>query len=235
MDKEWNEEVRQVETEPQLDSNEYSEVCGDADDGGRVRRIVTRSGRGYRGKFPSLKLGRLVHWESLLERDAILQTEYDPSVLTYQEQPCVVTYYDAEGKVRRYMPDLMVERQTGMTFVEVKPKRKLLQPSLRGKLEAIALRMQERDQPFQILTELEIRREPRYSNLVRIHDALRILNCFDKGPLTELPHGLTGAHRFDDLVKALGSERLVFRHFLAGNVEIDLDLPITGATVVRVR
>lgn len=234
MDKEWNEEVRQVETEPHLDSYEYSEEFGDTNHDGRARSIVTRSGRGYRGKFPSLKLGRLVHWESLLERDAILQTEYDPSVLTYQEQPCVVTYYDAEGTVRRYTPDLRIERQTGVTIVEVKPKRKLSQPSLRGKLEAIALRMQEREQAFQILTEIDIRHEPRYSNLVRIHDALRNLNSVDRSPLAELPHYLTGEYRFDDLVKALGSERVVFRHFLAGSLHIDINRAITGATLVRV-
>jgi hypothetical protein len=230
MDKEWNDEGR--EASPQLDSNEHTGGRPVID--GRVRRIVTRSGRGFRGKFPSLKLGRFVHWESILERDAILMTEYDPSVLSYQEQPCVVTYYDAQGTVRTYTPDLRIERESGETFAEVKPSRKLAKPDLRAKLEAIALRMKERKQPFRILTELEIRREPRYSNAARIHDALRSLNSVDRSKLKAIPKSLKGEQRFGDLVKALGSERQVFRHFVAGNVEIDLDQPISDASLVLV-
>ena len=201
---------------------------------GRVRRIVTRSGRGYRGKFPSMKLGRLVHWESLIERDAILITEYDPSVLTYQEQPCVETYYDKEGRVRRYTPDLLIERQDGITIAEVKPAKKLKSLPLRDKLEAIALRMQERNQPFRILTEVEIRREPRFSNIARIHEVLRSLYSLDRSTLEKIPEGLKGEHQFGALVEALGSERLVFRHYMAGNLKIDLDQSICDATVVVV-
>ena len=175
-----------------------------------------------------------MHWESLLERDAILVTEYDPSVLSYQEQPCVVTYYDARGTVREYTPDLKIERESGETFNEVKPSRKLAKPDLRAKLEAIALRMQERKQSFRILTELEIRREPRYSNVARIHDALRSLNSLDRSKLGAIPKSLNGEQRFGDLVKALGSERQVFRHFVARNLQIDLDQPIGDASLVLV-
>jgi hypothetical protein len=201
---------------------------------GRVRRVVTRSGRGHRGKFPSLKLARLVHWESLIERDAILVTEYDPSVLRYQEQPSVETYYDKEGKVRRYTPDLMIERHDGITIAEVKPAKKLRSLPLRAKLAAIALRMQERNQPFRILTEVEIRREPRFSNAARIHDALRSLYSLDRSSLEKIPEYLKGEQRFGALVEALGSERLVFRHYMAGNLNIDLDQPICDAAVVAV-
>lgn len=230
MDKEWNDEGR--EASPQLDSNEHTGGRPVID--GRVRRVVTRSGRGHRGKFPSLKLRRFVHWESPLERDAILATEYDPSVLSYQEQPCVVTYYDANGTVHKYTPDLKIERASGDTFAEVKPSRKLKKPDLRAKLEAIALRMKERNQPFRILTEVEIRREPRYSNLARIHDVLRSLNVLDRSKLEAIPPSLKGQQRFGDLVKALGSERLLFRHFHAGNVQIDLDQPISDDSLVVV-
>lgn len=36
----------------------------------RARKVVTRSGMGARGKFPSFKNGRMLHWESRLEQDS---------------------------------------------------------------------------------------------------------------------------------------------------------------------
>ncbi len=48
-----------------------------------ARKVVTRRGRRFRGYYPSAKLGRMVAWESLLERDAILLIEFSPGVLTY--------------------------------------------------------------------------------------------------------------------------------------------------------
>lgn len=54
-----------------------------------VRKVITRRGRRFRGYFPSRKLGRMVAWESLTERDVILLLEFSPGVLSYQEQPAL--------------------------------------------------------------------------------------------------------------------------------------------------
>jgi len=201
---------------------------------GRVRRIVTRSGRGFRGKFPSLKLGRMVHWESYLERDVIRILEYDPTVLRYQEQPCVFEYYDAQGVFRRYFPDFLAERADKNSLIEAKPKCKLDMPDVREKFETVAIRMQERKQHFQIFTDIEVRREPRFANLCRIHDAVRSLNILDRSPLKDLPQNIRGPQRFGDLVQRLDGERNVYRHYLAGHLQIDVDQPLCDSTVVFV-
>ena len=66
-----------------------------------VRTVVTRSGKRFRGYFPSRKLRRMVGWESILERDAIAVLEYLPTVLHYEEQPSEETYYLEDGTTRR--------------------------------------------------------------------------------------------------------------------------------------
>lgn len=48
------------------------------------RNVITRRGRGFRGNFPSRKLGRMVAGESLVELLAILLWEFSPGVLTYR-------------------------------------------------------------------------------------------------------------------------------------------------------
>src|SRR3546814_4075345 len=40
-----------------------------------VRNVITRSGRHFRGLYPSRKVGRMVVFESILERDVIMLRE----------------------------------------------------------------------------------------------------------------------------------------------------------------
>jgi len=108
----------------------------------RVRKIVTRRGRRFRGYFPSVKMGRTVHWESLLEKDALLLLELSPGVAAYQEQPEVIEYFDGK-QFREYIPDLKLILQDGtIRYLEVKPADQLVRPSIRQKYEAIALHFQ---------------------------------------------------------------------------------------------
>jgi hypothetical protein len=74
------------------------------------------------GKFPSLKMGRIVWYESLLERDYMYLLEIDSDVLWYREQPGRI-YYTLDGKRHRYTPDLLVQRGSGKQIIEVKPKK----------------------------------------------------------------------------------------------------------------
>jgi len=105
---------------------------GGTDKDGRVRTVITRRGRRLRAKFPSRKLGRYVHAESLLERDALYHIEYSPSVVNYQEQPVVIHYYDECGKPRRYFADFLVKFADGSEeFIEVKSLRELNKPDVK--------------------------------------------------------------------------------------------------------
>ena len=58
-----------------------------ADQSVRARRVITRSPTRTVGRFPSLKCGRTIHWESQLERDFVLRLEFDEGVVSYREQP----------------------------------------------------------------------------------------------------------------------------------------------------
>lgn len=131
----------------------------------KARKVVTRSGRGFRGYFPSKKLNRMVEWESILERDAIYLFEHSPGVVSYQEQPSLV-YYEIDGEMRKYFPDFeLVLRNGELVHVEVKPEAMLSSEKLSMKLTAIAQAYASRQFTFRVLTDTEIRREPRLHNL----------------------------------------------------------------------
>ena len=87
-----------------------------------VRRL-TNGGRKNIGKFPSIKNGEMVWWESLLERDYFYLLEIDPDVVRYDSQPLKIRYYlDAEP--HKYTPDVRVYRQNGVKeIVEVKDEK----------------------------------------------------------------------------------------------------------------
>jgi|GEM_PF-3125826 len=85
----------------------------------RPRRIVTVSGRGVRGIFPSRKAGESAKFESLVEEMALRFLEVAPLVKSIKTQPHVFEYLDGSRK-RRYTPDVAIETLDGVSFLEVK-------------------------------------------------------------------------------------------------------------------
>lgn len=146
----------------------------------KARKVVTRSGQGFRGYFPSKKLKRSVEVESLLERDAVYFFEYSPGVASYQEQPELILYPFKE-EVRRYYPDFRVVFKSGQSVViEIKPEQKMQQRKLIEKFEAISQYYIGKGQDFRIFTDKIIRQEPILKNLKEIHSVGRFGYEFDE-------------------------------------------------------
>jgi hypothetical protein len=123
------------------------------------RKVVTRSGRGFRGYFPSKKLNRSVQFESLLERDAIKLFEKSNEVVRYQEQPTIIYYY-LDDLHKRYHPDFELILEDGyVVHIEVKPSMHLTTLALSAKYHAIAKSYISRAESFVVLTEKELRTE----------------------------------------------------------------------------
>jgi len=121
------------------------------------RKVVTRSGRGFRGYFPSKKLNRSVQFESLLERDAIRLFEISKEVVSYKEQPTIIYYYLNDIQ-KKYHPDFELVLIDGyVVHVEIKPSIHLTTIKLSAKYRAIAQSYFSRIESFVVLTEKELR------------------------------------------------------------------------------
>jgi hypothetical protein len=115
---------------------------------------MKRAGPGVRGGMAG--------FESSLERDLLILLDFDPAVLSYEEQPVRIDYRDAQGHARHYTPDVLVTwRCDGVPshLVEVKYRadlktdRRALKPAFR----AAHGHARERGWTFRLLTEVEIR------------------------------------------------------------------------------
>lgn len=140
----------------------------------RARQVISPSGGIMRGKFPSRKNGRMVHHEGLLELDAIYLLEASPQVVGYREQPKTIAYPDGDC-VRKYTADLEVTLASGeLIWIEVKPATFLQKAEVLHKLACVSSHLKRCGQAFVILTDEELRREPRQANVRTIcHHAMR--------------------------------------------------------------
>lgn len=135
-----------------------------ADQSVRARRVITRSPTRTVGRFPSLKCGRTIHWESQLERDFVLRLEFDEHVVSYREQPETIKV-PWQGRTRRYTPDFLAVTAAFRVFYEVKPKAKLEDAELTDFLAQVERIYNGRGHQFTVVTETDIRQAPVLDNI----------------------------------------------------------------------
>jgi hypothetical protein len=222
-------------------TNNYWNGCweGKAPAGGsasrRARNIISSSGGIVRGKFPSRKCKRMIHYEGLLELDAIHLFESSPLIACYWEQPFKMHYPDG-GRLRRYTPDFELALTNGKTIlIEVKPTRSLQNAQIQHKFKCIEAHLQRLEVPFVILTDATIRQEPRLSNLRWLYRQrpriIPTVQAMDSRLIyfSELfPLALAEAQKTLE-----GSGIDIYSLLVSGKAYCSLDLPISHATQIN--
>jgi TnsA endonuclease N terminal len=130
----------------------------------RARKITNKGIRKVIGKFPSMKLKKTIWWESQLERDYIYLLEFDPDVISYQEQPFTILY-NASNKSRHYTPDFLVERVDKSQVIEIKPEAHKTKEKNIFLFKSVAPIFTEEGYEFLVVTDTMIRVQPRLSNI----------------------------------------------------------------------
>lgn len=96
----------------------------------RARPVVKRSNARCTGKYPGLRAGRMVQYESKHERNAMKLLDTCPSVHTYREQPCAI-HYGWPDDMRTHFPDLLVfTAHHGKEFWEIKEAAEAVEPEV---------------------------------------------------------------------------------------------------------
>ena len=86
-----------------------------------VRKPQNHSGS-FTGQFPSLKMKRMIRFESGLEKDFIYLLEFNKQVTAYEEQPLRIEYL-MNKKKHTYTPDFQAKIGDENWLYECKPKR----------------------------------------------------------------------------------------------------------------
>lgn len=129
-----------------------------------VRRVSNRGGN-IVGYFPSVKLERMVAFESTIERDLLYLLDFEPHVESFAEQPLVITYWEGI-KQRTYTPDFQVKFTNGQTtLVECKPEALVKKEQNVMKFAAGEAWCAERGWKYEVITDQALRRGFRLDNV----------------------------------------------------------------------
>lgn len=127
-------------------------------------RKVSHHGGNIIGHFPSLKLGRMVAFESLIERDFVYLLDYEPVVEHFIEQPVTLRYVHEE-KQRRYTPDFQVLCNGQFFLFECKPAARVDEPVNQMKFAAARAWCQEQGWTFGVVTDAQLAANWRVTNI----------------------------------------------------------------------
>lgn len=217
-----------------------------------VARSIPKSYRNVTGRFASVKNRNPIGFESTLEKDFFLLLEFDRRVESFEEQPVTIPYHNPEGRLRRYIPDVLVRYRpepTGQpggppTLCEVKYRGDLREHGAEYRPKFTAARHYARDRGwrFRVVTEREIR-TPRLGNIrfllryrpMRVDDTDRdaLLTAL-RAHGTATPDALLALACLNPLRHAEALATLW--HLVAtGQIGVDLDRLLTPYSVLRAR
>lgn len=139
------------------------------------------------GRFPSLKMGRMVAFESLIEQDYLFLLDFEPDVVTFSEQPLQIEYV-WEDKSLHYTPDFHVIRSTGEELVECKPQKLVNRDDNQRKFKVARELCQSQNWFFRVVTDEEIRAGHRLNNIKLLTRHARV--CLHPDVLQQAIHCL---------------------------------------------
>lgn len=134
---------------------------------GNVRRVAA-IGQNMRGVMTN-KTGRVVQFESSLERSLLLRLDRDRSVRDYGSQPETFHFEDNQGKRHTYTPDFIVWRRDGTVEIhEVTLTSRQIRPSIRLREAAATAVCQKRGWRYVIHTEQTLPQAVELANLLAL-------------------------------------------------------------------
>ena len=120
-------------------------------------RKVSNGGGNIIGKFPSIKMGRMIAFESLIERDFIYLLDYAAEVEWFEEQPLTIEYHH-DGKVLHYTPDFHLIEEGQNVLVECKPEKFVLTVENQRKAAIASDWCKRHDWVYRVVTDEKIRK-----------------------------------------------------------------------------
>lgn len=201
----------------------------------RVREPITRSRGKVRGQFPSTKMGRMIAWESQLERRACYLFEFCKGVEAFREQP-IRLHIPFSDVIKRYTPDLELTLQTGeIWYVEIKPANKLQDLKLLAFYQAVAKELTSKGYTFVIITDQELNHPIRENNFILLR---RYQDTYlPKTLIARVTYWLSqkSIRNLAELVHYLGSYQLAYSLLVQGYLCFDLEQPLTNHTTIYIK
>jgi hypothetical protein len=198
----------------------------------RSRKVVSRSNARSTGKYPSWKMGRMIHWESINELNAFRLLDCDPSVKSYCEQPCQIRYV-LDGVERVHYPDILVTTTAGKQLWEVRVRSNASEPELLARANFLSHALPRWGYEYRTVFGEDLARQPRLNNanlLLRLGKRA-VSDCEWEGVRRTLSEqgGLVWSEAISGNYGTKGRE-ILLSLVLRGVLTIDMNSPISPAT-----
>ncbi len=181
------------------------------------------------GNFSSCKMKTSVWYNSALNRDFMYWLEFDPDVVSYTTPAISFDYYES-GKLKQYIPDFQVVRHQKKQIIDVKSKKTLEGDQYKLVYQRLLNICDSAGWTFIALSELEVRREPIFSNIKLLYRYARESFSIDeyrdclKIIRSQMPASLADIYQILDCHKI--PRNVLFKLIFCCSVEIDLKQPI---------
>jgi hypothetical protein len=134
----------------------------------RARKVVTRARFRSTGKYPSWKMGRMLQWESIHERNAFRLLDADPDVKSFDEQPCKIEYVH-DGKLKKHTPDILIEFMSGVKeFWEVKTSQEATKSEIASRTTFLAKSLPYFGYRYRVVLAEDLEVQPRLRNTITL-------------------------------------------------------------------
>ena len=138
-----------------------------------ARKITNTGTKKNIGRFFSFKMGELIWYESLNERDYMYLLEIDTDVLSYSTQPFKISYI-LDEKVHQYTPDFLVQRHSKQQVIEIKPACFIEDEKNVKRFPVIASTLKSQGWEFFIVTDEMMRRGSLLNNVKLLYRYVKI-------------------------------------------------------------
>lgn len=128
------------------------------------RKIISRSNTKPTGRYPSIRLQRMVLWDSPHELNAYRLLDSDPAILEFAEQPCII-HYRLNGKCHRHYPDTLVKTAAGDALWEIKTASDASRPDVAERTHLMTTHLPAFGFQYQVVLAEDLSRQPRLRNV----------------------------------------------------------------------
>ncbi|MGK7894943.1 MAG: hypothetical protein AB4372_15315 [Xenococcus sp. (in: cyanobacteria)] len=194
------------------------------------RRLIKNRGHKQTvGNFSSCKMKTGVWYDSALKRDFMYWLEFDPDVVSYTTPAISFNFYES-GKLQQYIPDFQVIRCRKKQIIDVKSRKTLQGNQYKRRYQQLTSICNNTGWTFVALSELEVRKEPIFSNIKLLYRYARESFSIDQYRdclevvRSQVPTSLANIYQILDCHKI--PRNILLKLIFCCSVEIDLKQPI---------
>ena len=197
----------------------------------RKIKHITRSMKGFRGKFPSTKPLAVLPTRSILEFDSLKLLEFSPGVRWYRSFHEAVAFHDGERESVCF-PDYIAGLSDGTeVLVEIHESVEFEEEQIKRRYDGIAAAVERSGRRYRLLTEEDIHRQPRCASLQRFMTHRMKLGAEERQGATEWLRAACPLS-FGEVQRHFGDIRMPLRLLADCVLRCDLELPVLADTTL---